>query len=161
MNKSLIGCMQEIVFVLSQQILARAVQCEIFKFKGFLKLHEKYTKHLAEEREYMQKSIEHIILMGGKIDLTQQNNSSNKIDNDYGKTFENPVDYLKHECEISKNGLAFLKDIIKKAEEAEEYLLYNFLVEYYKDEQDDLNWTLQQLNLIKIIGEENWIINQL
>ena len=99
--------------------------------------------------------------MGGKIDLTQQNNSSNKIDNDYGKTFENPVDYLKHECEISKNGLAFLKDIIKKAEEAKEYSLYDFLVEYYKDEQNDLNWTLQQLNLIETIGEENWIINQI
>ncbi len=161
MNKSLIGCMQEIVCGLSQQILARAVQCEIFKFKGFVKLHEKYTKHLAEEREYMQKTIEHIILLGGSVDLTFENNSSSKTADYYAKTFENPVDYLKHECEISKNGLIMLKEIIKKAKEAEEYLIYDFLVEYYKDEQNDFSWTLQQLNLIKIIGEENWIINQL
>lgn len=69
------------------------------------------------------------------------------------------MDYLKHECELSKNGLIWLKEVVKKAED--EYLTYDFLVEYYKDEQKDFEWTLQQLNLIETIGEENWIINQI
>ena len=39
-------------------------------------------------------------------------------------------------------------------------MVYDFLVEYYKDEQEDLNWTKTQLELIKTIGEENFLINQ-
>lgn len=57
MNEKLIDCLQELISGLSKQILSRAVQCEIFKFKGFLKLHKKYVEHLAEEREYMKKAI--------------------------------------------------------------------------------------------------------
>ena len=36
MNEKLIDCLQELISGLSKQILSRAVQCEIFKFKGFL-----------------------------------------------------------------------------------------------------------------------------
>lgn len=159
MNEKLVECLQEILFGLSKQTLLRAVQCEIFKFKGFLKLHKKYTEHLTEEREYMQKAIEHIFKLGGKVNLNFLSNSSLKAVSEQAKTYENPVDYLKHECDLSKNGLAWLKEVIKKAEN--EYSTYDFLVEYYKDEQKDLEWTLQQLNLIETIGEENWIINQI
>ena len=66
---------------------------------------------------------------------------------------------LKNEYEISKNGLILLKEIINKAKE--EFQVYDFLVEYYKDEQEDLNWTKTQLELIKTIGEENFLINQI
>ena len=75
------------------------------------------------------------------------------------KVFENPIDLLKNEYEISRDGLILLKEIINKAKE--EFMVYDFLVEYYKDEQEDLNWTKTQLELIKTIGEENFLINQI
>ena len=66
---------------------------------------------------------------------------------------------LKNEYEISRDGLILLKEIINKAKE--EFMVYDFLVKYYKDEQEDLNWTKTQLELIKTIGEENFLINQI
>ena len=163
MECKLVDYLQELVKGLSKQILSRAVQCEVFKLKGFLKLYEKYKNHLAEEREYMQKAIEQIIQLGEQVNLKSdlKNNSSLEANTQYEKVYENPIDYLNHECELSKNGLAWLKDLIKTAEMEGEYLVRDFLIEYYKDEQEDLNWTLIQLELIKTIGEENWIINQI
>lgn len=35
------------------------------------------------------------------------------------------------------------------------------LIVYYKDEEEDLHWGEQQLELIEKIGEQNWLIKQL
>ena len=75
------------------------------------------------------------------------------------KIFENPIEYLKNELTVSKDGLAWLKEVIKKLEE--EISTYNFLIEYYKDEEEDLNWTKSQLELIKLIGEQNWLMKNI
>ncbi len=162
MEYSLVDYLKELVFGLSEQVFARAIQCEVFQLKGFSKLHKKYTEHLAEEREYMGKAIEQILKLGGKINLAdnKKNDSSVKT-NTKCEVYENPIDYLNHEYEVSKNGLVWLKDVVKKAEMEDEYIVQEFLIEYYKDEQEDFNWTLAQLNLIKTIGEENWIVNQI
>lgn len=38
---------------------------------------------------------------------------------------------------------------------------YDLLKDYYKDEDDDLQWTQQQLDLIDAIGYQNWLTQQL
>lgn len=152
-NAELIKDLEELVFGLNNQILARAIQCKIFKDKGLLKLEERYRAHLKEEQEYLEKAIEEIIDLGGEI------NFSNKNNNEKPKIFENPIEYLKNELTVSKDGLAWLKEVIKKSEE--EISTYNFLIEYYKDEEEDLNWTKSQLELIKLIGEQNWLMKNI
>lgn len=149
-NENLINGLKEIATGLNNQTFNRQIQIEILKSKGFLKLAEKNSNHLKEEGEYLKQTIKYIINLNGDCKF----NGELKV-----KVFENPVDLLKNEYEISKNGLIFLKEIINKAKE--EFEVYDFLVEYYKDEQEDLNWTKTQLELIKTIGEENFLINQI
>ncbi len=149
-NEELINGLKEIATGLHNQTFNRQIQIEILKAKGFLKLAEKNSSHLKEESEYLQETIKHIINLDGDCNF----NGEVKI-----KVFENPIDLLKNEYEISKNGLILLKEIINKAKE--EFMVYDFLVEYYKDEQEDMNWTKTQLELIKTIGEENFLINQI
>ena len=38
---------------------------------------------------------------------------------------------------------------------------YDLLKDYYKDEDDDLQWGQQQLDLIDAIGYQNWLTQQL
>lgn len=149
-NEDLINGLKEIATGLNNQTFNRQIQIEILKSKGFLKLAEKNSSHLKEESEYLKQTIKYIINLNGDCNF----NGELKV-----KVFENPVDLLKNEYEISKNGLIFLREIINKAKE--EFEVYDFLVEYYKDEQEDLNWTKTQLELIKTIGEENFLINQI
>ena len=89
-NAELIKDLEELVFGLNIQILTRAIQCKIFKDKGFLKLEERYKSHLKEEQEYLEKAIEKIIDLGGKINLNNINNKEEL------KIFENPIEYLKN-----------------------------------------------------------------
>ena len=139
-NDELIKDLKDLVFALSKQVLSRSIQCKIFKNDGFLKLSEKYEGHLKEEREYLDRTIEKIINLGGEFNLDESN-----IDTKEYAIFKDPVKYLEHEKEISENGLAYLKEIINKAKE--EFSTYDFLISYYKDEEEDLSWTESQLNL--------------
>ncbi len=42
-----------------------------------------------------------------------------------------------------------------------DYATYDLLKEYYLDEEEDLYWGEQQLELIEAIGKQNWLVQQL
>ncbi len=159
-EKNLLEGLQELVVGLLKQVNARIIECEIFKYKGFSKLEAKYNEHLEEEMKYLKEAVSHIIKLKGtaNLNIAESRETSLKDANEC-KIYEDPVEYLKSEFEKSKNGLCWLKELIKKAEG--KYSTYCFLVEYYKDEEQDMEWTKCQLELIKTIGKENWLINQI
>ena len=43
----------------------------------------------------------------------------------------------------------------------DDFTTYDILKEYYKDEEEDMYWAEQQLELIKCIGKQNWILQQI
>ena len=133
----------------------RTIQCEIFRSCGFDKLASKYDEHLKEETEYLKGAINQIIDLGGELDVKKHSS----IDASQNKVYKDPVEYLKNELEISKNGIAWLKNVIEEAKQ--EYITYDFLIKYLKDEQEDMNWTSCQLELIETIGKENWLISNI
>ncbi len=51
------------------------------------------------------------------------------------------------------------KDIVEKARE--DFTTYDLLKEYYQDEEEDMYWGEEQLDLIEMIGKENWLVKQL
>lgn len=61
--------------------------------------------------------------------------------------------------QVSKDGLEYLACLVEAARP--DYKAYDILVEYYKDEEEDLFWDEQQLDLIQCIGKENWLVQQL
>ncbi|WP_260665354.1 ferritin family protein [Streptococcus lutetiensis] len=61
--------------------------------------------------------------------------------------------------EVSKEGLEELLPFVGAA--SNDLVTYDLLKAYYKDEDDDLQWTQQQLNLIDAIGYQNWLTQQL
>ena len=149
-TKKLIEGLQVIVTDLAQQADGHAIQSKIFAAQGFSKLGEKYAEHAAEERGYVDKCIDRILDLGGEV-----KNEAKK---------ETPVctdviEWIKYDLQVSKDGLAWLKDLTEEARD--DYTTYDILKEYYRDEEEDMYWAEQQLELIEKIGLQNWLIHQI
>ena len=73
--------------------------------------------------------------------------------------YTDPVDWVKHDLEVSKAGLAWLKEITEAARD--DYKTFDILKAYYLDEEEDMYWGEAQLELIDLIGKKNWILQQI
>ena len=149
-NTKVIEGLQAIVTGLSQQADGHQLQSRIFASEGFTKLAEKYASHASEERAYVDKCADRLLDLGVDVKLE---------DKVQAPLFKNPFDYIKYDLEVSISGLAWLKDIVEQARE--DYTTYDILKEYYQDEEEDLYWSQNQLELIECIGAQNWLYQQL
>ena len=150
MKEQLIAALQMIVTDLSQQAGGHMIQSRIFAGQGFSKLAEKYAEHAAEERGYVEKCIDRILDLGGKV-----KNEAKKE----APVCDDAVEWVKYDLQVSKDGLAALAPLVKMA--AEDLVTFDILSAYYKDEEEDLHWGEQQLELIEMIGRQNWLVQQL
>ena len=149
-NKKLIEGLQAIVTGLSQQADGHIIQSKIFAAQGFSKLGEKYAEHAEEERGFVGKFIDRIIDLGGEV----KNEAKRET-----PVYSDVVEWIKYDLEVSNRGLAGVRPIIELARD--DYTTFDILKEYYQDEEEDLYWGEQQLELIEKIGLQNWLNQQL
>lgn len=149
-NEKVIAGLQTIVTDLSQQADGHQIQSRVFASEGFTKLAEKYAEHASEERGYVEKCIDRLLDLGCEVKLEAKK---------AGPVYRNPVEWVRYDLEVSKDGLAWLKEIVEAARE--DYTTFDILKAYYQDEEEDMYWGEGQLELIKCIGEQNWILRQL
>lgn len=126
-NNKNIDNLQIIVKNLAQQVEGHFIQSKIFEAKGFLKLAQKYKEHTEEEKGCIEKCIDRIIDLGGKVKL--ENKAGTEI-------FENPVDFIKYDLQVSINGLKLVKDMLNDA--SDDLNTFDLLKDYYKDEEEDM-----------------------
>lgn len=142
--------MQAIVTQLSQQADAHLIQSKIFASQGLTKLAKQYEEHAEEERGYVAKCIERLIDLGCGVKLE---------DKKAAPIFCDVEEYLKYDLQVSKDGLKWLADIVKAS--VSDLTTFGILADYYKDEEKDMYETEQQLELIKLIGKQNWLAKQI
>ncbi len=142
--------LQVIVTDLAQQADGHQIQSRIFASEGFSKLADKYAEHAEEERGYVQQCIDRILDLGGEVKLGAKKE---------GVVCKDPVDWVKYDLEVSKNGLAWLGELVE--ESRQDYTTFDILKKYYQDEEEDMYWGEAQLELIECIGKQNWILQQL
>ena len=149
-NPKVIEGLQLIVTALAQQADGHIIQARIFGSQGFTKLQEKYEGHAEEERGYVVKLIDRLLDLGADVKLEAKS---------AGVVHTDPIEWVKYDLEVSKNGLATLKPIVELARD--DYTTFDLLKEYYKDEEEDMYWGEAQLELIEKIGKQNWLKKQL
>ena len=149
-NEKLLAGLQMIVTNLSQQADGHMIQSRIFDSKGYGKLAERYEEHATEERGYVQQCIDRILDLGGEVKLEAK--AAAPVCND-------PIEWIKYDLQVSRDGLATLKALVDLAKD--DMTTYDILKDYYKDEEDDMYWDEQQLELVEEIGKQNWLTNQL
>jgi len=150
MDKKVVEGLQTIVTELSQQADGHVIQSRIFASQGLTKLAKQYEEHAAEERGYVVKCIDRLIDLDVEVKLEAKNAAPVKWD---------VVECLKHDLQVSKNGLAWLKELVKAAQD--DPTTFGILRDYYQDEEGDMYWAEQQLALIELIGKQNWLAKQL
>ena len=149
-NKKIIEGLQAIITGLSQQADGHAIESKIFAAQGFSKLGDKYAEHAAEERGYVEKCIDRILDLGGEV----KNETKQQA-----PVYTDVIEWIKYDLQVSKDGLAWLKNIVELAKD--DYTTFDILKEYYQDEEEDMYWAEQQLELIEMIGVQNWLNRQI
>lgn len=149
-NQKLVQGLQEIVTGLSQQADGHNIQSKIFSAQGFSKLGEKYAEHVAEERGYVDQCINRILDLGGEVKNATKTETP---------VYTDPIEWIKYDLQVSKDGLAWLATIVEEAKD--DFTTFDILKEYYKDEENDMYWGEQQLELIEKIGRQNWLNMQI
>lgn len=171
-NEKMISGLQTIVTGLSQGATGHQIQSRIFANAGFTKLADKYAEHAEEERGYVTKCIDRLLDLGCDVKLEAKGEApvcKDPVESQsaarapeffyQASVFKDPVEYLKYDLQVSIDGLAWLKEIVEAARE--DYTTFDMLKDYYQDEEEDMYWAQEQLDLIECIGKQNWLIQQL
>ncbi len=145
-----IESLQFFVTELSSQALSHEIHGRIFNSQGFTKLGQKYLDHAAEEREWVSKFIDRILDLGGcpKHETPQTLPVCCDIH-----------EYLKADNKVSENGLKVLDGHMDC--ETLDYATFDLFKGYYIDEEEDMAWTSQQLDLIERFGINNYLLGQM
>lgn len=135
---------------LAAQSLQHKIQGKLFASQGFSKLGEKYAEHAAEEMGWIDKFIDSIIDLGGqpKVEAAPAM-----------PVTDDPVEYIKADAEVSRREVPVLMQLTTSL--SDDFKTYDLLRDYALDEEEDMYWSEQQLELIAKIGLQNWLVKQL
>ncbi len=136
-KEKIVAGLQKIVTDLSQQADGHAIQSRIFASQGFTKLADKYSEHASEERGYVMKCVDRLIDLGCDVKLEAKKEA---------QVFKDAIEFVKYDLQVSKDGLAWLAELVETSRT--DYTTFDILKEYYEDEESDMYWAEQQLELI-------------
>jgi len=135
---------------LSEGAYVHKLQGQMFKSQGFTKLGEKYISHFSEEMGWVEKFVDRIMDLGGEIKFEGMKERA---------LISDPIAYIKEDLKIQEAGV----DMLYKCMETltSDPTTYEIMKEYLKDEEEDLYWSQNALEMIDKIGQQNWLITQL
>lgn len=149
-KKKTIEALQFFVTHLSEGAFVHKVQGQIFKSQGFNKLGDKYVGHFSEEMGWVEKFVERILDLGGEVKVEAH---------EARQLISDPVEYVKADLGIQQPGVEMLRKCM--ASVAEDPTTYDILKAYLADEEEDLFWSEEQIDLIEKIGVQNWLVKQM
>ncbi len=153
-NKS-IAALQFFTSALTHGAFVHLVQGKHFESMGFGKLGEKYVAHYDEEMDWVKKFIDRINDLGGTVNMELTNREVIKST----ELVKDAIDYLKSDLKQQEQGV----DILYKcmADLKDDPTTYDLLKAYLADEEEDLYWSREQVDMIALIGRENWLVKQM
>lgn len=141
---------QMIVNELSGSAFVHKMQGLLFKSQGFGKLGQKYLDHYTEEMEWVEKYANRMLDLGcvPEVKFCQE-----------CKLIEDPIEYIKADLKLQREGVDTLYKIMPTL--ACDPTTYDITKAYLADEEEDLYWDEEQLDMIEKIGVQNWLVKQM
>lgn len=149
-KKKSIEALQFLTTELSNGAFVHLAQGKHFESLGFKKLGEKYTGHYQEEMQWVEKFMTRILDLGGDVKVEDRN---------CREIVKNPLDYVKADLDIQEKGVDMLYGCV--ANVCGDPTTYDLLKAYLADEEEDLYWSQEQVEMAQMIGEQNWLIKQM
>ena len=141
---------QMIVNELAASAFVHKMQGQLFKSQGFTKLGQKYLDHYTEEMEWVEKYTDRLLDLGCVPEVKVCNQTA---------LIEDPKAYLEADLKLQKEGVEILYKTMPAL--ANDPTTYDLTKAYLLDEEEDLYWDEEQLDLIEKIGLQNWLVKQL
>lgn len=141
---------QMIVNELAGSAFIHKMQGQLFKSQGFTKLGQKYIDHYTEEMEWVEKYTDRLLDLGCVPEVKVCNQTALIAD---------PKAYLEADLKLQREGVETLYKIMPTL--ASDPTTYDITKAYLMDEEEDLYWDEEQLELIDKIGLQNWLVKQM
>jgi len=141
---------QLIVNELTAGAFVHKMQGMLFQSQGFTKLGQKYIDHYTEEMEWVEKYAGRMLDLGCVPEV--------KI-NCESKLIEDPVEYIKADLKTQREGVEMLYKMMPSL--ACDPTTYDITKAYLADEEEDLYWSEEQMDMIEKIGLQNWLVKQM
>lgn len=141
---------QMIVNELAGSAFVHRMQGQLLKSQGFTKLGQKYLDHYAEEMGWVEKYTDRMLDLGFVPEVKVCNQTT---------LIEDPKAYLEADLKLQREGVETLYKIMPTL--ASDPTTYDLTKAYLVDEEEDLYWDEEQLDLIGKIGYQNWLLKQL
>lgn len=145
-----IETLQLFVTGLSNGAFRHATQSRVFASQGYSKLAQHLADHAKEENEWVEKFMDRILDLQGCVKVEAR---------EAAKIIADPVEYQNAEIDIQRSGLDVLRKCMEEVKD--DVTTYDILKDYFKDEEQDLYDDQNELDLIKKLGEANWLMTKL
>ena len=139
-----------IVNELAGSAFVHKMQGQLFKSQGFEKLGQKYLDHYTEEMEWVEKYANRMLDLGCVPEVKVCNET---------KLIEDPKAYIEADLKLQREGVETLYNIMPSL--AADPTTYDLTKAYLLDEEEDLYWDEEQIDLIEKIGYQNWLLRQM
>lgn len=148
--KATLQISQMIVNELSGSSFVHKMQGLLFKSQGFEKLGQKYLDHYTEEMAWVEKYANRMMDLG----CVPEVNINNQC-----KLIEDPKAYIEADLKLQREGVESLYQTMPML--AADPTTYDITKAYLADEEEDLYWDEEQLDMIEKIGIQNWLQKQM
>ena len=148
--KSTLQVSQLIINELTGSSFVHKMQGLLFKSQGFDKLGQKYLDHYTEEMAWVEKYANRMMDLGcvPQVDICHKES-----------LIENPKAYIEADLKLQREGVEKLYQLMPAL--ASDPTTYDITKAYLADEEEDLYWDEEQLDLIEKIGYQNWLFKQM
>lgn len=141
---------QMIVNELTGSAFVHKMQGQLFKSQGFTKLGEKYIGHYAEEMEWVEKFTNRMLDLGCVPQVKVCNETT---------LVKDAVEYIAADLKLQREGVEMLYKMMPAM--VSDPTTYDLMKAYLADEEEDLYWDEEQVDLIEMIGKQNWLMKQM
>ena len=149
LNNSL-QVMQQVINELTGSSFVHKMQGQLFKSQGFAKLGEKYMSHYTEEMGWVEKFTDRMLDLGCVPQVKVCNETA---------LINDAVEYIKADMLLQREGVESLYKVMPLL--ANDPTTYDIMKAYLADEEEDLYWDEEQLELVAQIGRQNWLVKQM
>lgn len=158
MNKEIVEHLNKLLTHELTSVRQYLLHSAILKDKKINRFAEKMRNELNEELGHANRLAERILLLKG-VPNFQDTNQISKYDGKFTKGTIQKI--LEDNLKLEEEGIKCIREAISVAEKEKDVISVMLLEELLKNEEEHLYWIKGQINLIELIGIENYLRTQI
>uniref|UniRef100_A0A3B0JF32 Bacterioferritin n=1 Tax=Wolbachia endosymbiont of Aleurodicus floccissimus TaxID=2152762 RepID=A0A3B0JF32_9RICK len=158
MNKEIVEHLNKLLTHELTSVRQYLLHSAILKDKKINRFAEKMRNELNEELGHANKLAERILLLNG-VPNFQDTNQISKYDGKFTKDTIQKI--LEDNLKLEEEGIKGIREAISVAEKEKDVISVMLLEELLKNEEEHLHWIKGQIDLIELMGIENYLRTQI